>query len=187
MANLIVQGTEFEARGPYIRKLLAPLSHQSLKDGPAWNFAPGPRATKVIAVHDGQRGTHYREWSFPTVVKDLRSSYFEMWREAKRGRWYLHCAYLTLILVDRINFTKQDYFCLHCDPYESDDAAHAIYKQSPHVHIERAEAPLPKAHIPLTLGHKEYVLSSIENFNDIFKQAIQMIRHEILDARMELQ
>lgn len=187
MPNLTLEDAALISRRSSIRKLLAPLSHRSLQGGPACDFVNGLRAAKGIAVHDGQKGADFHEWSFPTIANDLRASYFEIWHDSKKGAWRLHCAYLTLVLIDKIKIAKQEYFCLHCDPYEPDDAAHAIYKQSPHVHIEKAEFPLPRAHIPLSLGHTKDVLSSVENFDAIFKLAIQMIRDEILDLRIKMQ
>jgi hypothetical protein len=171
---------ELGARGQYIRKLLQPLSNRP--DGPAWK----PRATSanyIIGTHDGSPpDSDHREWRFATYVPNLRGMYFELWRRVDDEYWCLDRAYLNIFQTDPATRGESRFLSLHCDPNESDDAPHASYKKGPHLHVQAADDPFPHAHIALTGGHLDIVLSSVDSLSEAIAWAILMLKEEVLDA-----
>lgn len=97
-------------------------------------------------------------------------------------QWYLDRAYLTIFRTDPTTRAEVEFLCLHCDPNESDNADHGIYKQGPHLHIRAAEDPIPHAHIALNRGHLEDVLTSAHNLSEAMELGVLMIKEEVLDT-----
>jgi hypothetical protein len=180
--RLTITMEELSTRGDRVRLLLVPLSGK--RDGPAWQ----PRATTTeywIAAHDGSPSrSDIRDWRFSTIVPEYKAQYFERWMRTNTGvaeSWYLERAYLHIFQFNQRNGTESEFLCLHCDPNESDDAAHALYKQGPHLHIHAgASEPIPHAHIALHVGYLDQVLNSVDSLSEALENAIWMLRDEIL-------
>jgi len=172
--------SEIGQRGERVRKLLSTLS--STAGGPAWQPVAG-QGFYIIGAHDGSPpSSEFLQWRFATIAPGFRASYHERWTEQARRSFVLERAYLTIFKVDRADRTETEFVCLHCDPSEPDNAAHAIYKQGPHLHVMVAESPVPHAHIALNRGHLEAVLQSAASLSSALEQSLLMLRKEILDV-----
>ncbi len=171
------------SRGDEIRKLLQPIAKH--EDGPAWQPIASSREY-IIGTHDGSPSqSNYRDWRFSTYVPQIHASYFEFWKKTfvdKKEIWYLDRAYLHIYRINLLTRGEEEFLALHCDPNESQEAEHVLYKRGPHLHIKVAQKPIPHAHIALNLGHLKEVLGSVEALSKAMKMGVQMLREEILDA-----
>lgn len=139
----------------------------------------------VVAAHGGSVpvSTDHRTWRFPTVVEELFGGYYEAWLPAEReGVWRLDRAYLTLYLLQGGRRAPDtELLALHCDPYEPESSPHWRYKRGPHLHIERAEPPLPRSHFALNMAEGDAVLASIESLTEAVERAVVLLREEVLN------
>lgn len=181
MCVIQIGQSQLTSRGQKIRQLLRPLvRHPS---APAYKVVARARQY-VISAYDGSLSkSDYRELSFPTIVSNLRGRYHERWIQLDNKSWYMERAYLSIYWVERsIPMEKRKFLALHCDPNVSDEASHAIYKQGPHLHIQDAAFPIPRAHIALDRTHLNLVLNSINSLTKTLELAVLMIKEEVLDA-----
>jgi hypothetical protein len=81
---------------------------------------------------------------------------------------------------------ESEYILLHCDASEPDSSPHSKYKQSPHIHVEVAQQPIPKAHIALYNGRISEVLKSRAAFNSALVDSIGMLNSQILQAHPQI-
>ena len=178
----VIQISPFELgkRGQKIRHLLQPLSKQPV--GPAWKTI-SRSGQYIIGVHDGSPPqSDFTEWRFATLVHNLQGAYYEIWIRLSDESWYLRQAYLSMHRTDRTSASNTvKFIALHCDPNEPDEASHAIYKKGPHLHIQAADDPIPRAHIALCVGHLNDVLSSVDYLSEAMGLAVRMLREEVLD------
>jgi len=126
------------------------------------------------------------EIRFRTKVSYIYATYFERWLRFYQGaeeRWYLERSYLHFYQVDRSNRTAPEYLLLHCDPNETRE--HALYKQSPHLHIKTAPEPWPHAHIALNVGYLEPMLKDASSLTAAFGAAVLMLKEQLLDLMEE--
>ncbi|MCW3089815.1 MAG: hypothetical protein JWP81_884 [Ferruginibacter sp.] len=79
-------------------------------------------------------------------------------------RYFLDKSYFHLYTYNN-DLKEFEYILLHCDTSEPNDTPHSIYKKSPHLHIEVAEHPIPKAHFALYNGRVAEVLRNIKAYN----------------------
>lgn len=177
--NTILLGIEdISRRGNEISKILRPLCR--IPYGPAYELRQGKAGRKIIATHEGAPlRSDYTDWRFATQSPGYWASYYEMWTsiDEQYDEFCLDRAYLTIYR------NQEEFICLHCDPNEddNDDQKMVEYKRCPHLHIKRAEEPIPKAHIAISIGNIEEVLANADNITDILKCGIQMIKIEIMD------
>ncbi len=165
-----------------IPNLLKPLTKRTIR--PACRFYSGMAGSgiKIIGAHQGDSpDRNYRDWRFSTFVSEYRCMYYELWKSDNGRDFYLVNMYLSLFRIDRINHSEIELLALHCDPEEPDDNRHAKYKKGPHIHIKAAESPIPDAHIALTCGYLENILSSFNSLTKAMGWAIVMLKEQILD------
>ena len=173
-----VSERELANRWHTIQRMLRPIS--PIHTGPACDREI-TTSYVIWGVHDGARARRgYREWRFSTRVHGYVANYFEYWVRLNRNRWYLHRAYLTIFAIDQVE-GETEYLCLHCDPNEPPGTSHAAYKQGPHLHIKKANHPIPHAHLALNKGHLENVLESVSSLTKAMEDGITMIRTQVLD------
>ena len=135
----------------------------------------------IFGISDGhQNGSDYTAWRFQTLSVNLKANYHEVWASSGKDRYYLVRSYFHLYRFD--GEQEKEYILLHCDASEPDDAPHSIYKQSPHLHIECAEHPVPKAHFALYNGRVGQVLKNIINFDAALNETILMFKSQVLEA-----
>jgi hypothetical protein len=160
-----------------LRDLFSPIS----KRGKHINIYPiSLGGSFIIGISDGKEtGSNFREWRFQTTNENIRGCYFEVWLKYEKENCFLERSYLHLYKTTEPE-NENEYVLLHCDASEPDGTEHAIYKQSPHLHIEVAPYPLKKAHIALYNGRIGEVLKNIGSFNDALRESIQMINSQIL-------
>ncbi len=179
MPLVISNLSQLSARGREVSRLLREIARGSR--GPVWQARPTGREY-IIGVHTGSPAqSDYRSWRFPTFVDGIHAMYFELWRQDSATTFYLYRAYLSVFRRLRTTDTEQELFSLHCDPNEPDNAAHAVYKQGPHLHLGTSQVPGPHAHIALNRCHLPQVLASVEAFTRAFHLAIVMIKEEVLN------
>jgi hypothetical protein len=181
MPYVELKAEDIPSRGEKVRELLSPLSNKL--GGPAWQLR-GLRRSFIIGVHDGSpTQSDYRDWRFATFVPNYRGMYFELWDTVDDRTWFLDRAYLNI--YQTVVHTQQEieYLCLHCDPNESDEAAHAVYKKGPHLHIKGGTPqPIPHSHIALQQkDHLTIVLDSCDSLMGAMSWGVNMIKEEILD------
>ena len=161
-----------------VLRLLKPLRGQQIV---ACDFDPSALGGgRVLGAHDGpsSRGGNHRSWYFQTSVKIIRAQYFEVWREVGAGpRFELSQAYLHLFRFESASEKPYEVLALHADP--SDDHR---YRKGPHIHVMRAEQPLPHCHIPLNLERLDEVTSSMTSLHKALKTAITLVADEVLGA-----
>jgi hypothetical protein len=128
------------------------------------------------------RSHNIDDYNFRTHSPKLKASYYEIWNPLNKGNYYLSKAYFHLYRIDNEYLEKRndgEYVLLHCDPNDNDE--HGNYKRSPHIHIENANYPINKAHIALNLSDIEEILESRLKLNKALKNAILMLKKQIVD------
>jgi hypothetical protein len=142
---------------------------------------PSSGGNLIFGISDGiESGVNFRDWRFKTVSDDIVANYHEVWNTQSKGKYFLVRSYLHLYLFKKEELSETEYILWHCDASEPDHTPHAIYKQSPHIHIEIAQHPIPKAHIALYNGRVSNTLRDIETFNVALKESLIMIDSQIL-------
>jgi hypothetical protein len=145
----------------------------------ACEFARGiPGPNKILVAHDGAIDHDEPERSrvrFRASV--VECAYLEIWVPASSTfeTWRLQEARLTLFLKNRLTHTSDEVLCIHCEP-----GADSIYKRGPHLHIKRAEHPLPKCHFHLFLAEPSKVLRSVAAFSDALRRVAELVRDEVV-------
>jgi len=169
----------FRRRGRSVASLLKPLASNNrvnvdLADG-AWHGG------KALGAFDASKPrSDPREWLFRTFVSDIRCNYFELWKPTTAADSFtIDRAYLSVFRV--VAPAGKDYLlCLHCDPHDPSPNPLGRWKRGPHLHVEKAEDPLPKCHIPLNYGHLDQVLASMEALMTALGDAINLIARDVL-------
>lgn len=137
----------------------------------------------IFGISDGREtGQNFREWRFQTISESIKASYHEIWFNHGKGKYFLDRSYFHLYTLKHEDITENEYLLLHCDASEPDNTPHAKYKQSPHIHVEVAQQPIPRAHIALYNGRLTEVLRSRTSFNAALSESIQMLNSQILQA-----
>jgi hypothetical protein len=168
-----------------LRKVLEPLTN--IKGGPACRQSKGSnRREFIIGAYDGsQPAGGYTSWRFGTVAAKYQAMYYEIWLQDRTqiDLWSLERAYLHIYRIDPMKREdpETEYVLLHCDPNEPSSAAHGIYKQGPHLHVQAAPDPLRHAHVALNLGHLRDILTDAQSFTKAFKLSVTMLREEVLE------
>ena len=143
-----------------------------------------------VKDHSSQNTDQYTQRRFKTYVPSLFATYYERWYKTDQGEkelFYLERAYLHLYMMDKTLKQEKEFCLLHCDPNEADNAPHAKYKQSLHLHIECSDsswphcAIWPRAHIALNTGYLDCVLKDIDSLTKAIKEAVVMLKEEVLD------
>ncbi len=163
-----------------------------LRDGGevACGFVPGQGSKGIVyaAFDERKRGNEYTDWRFRAMPKsDIWYNYYEIWRplegrnECLLFRAYFH-VYLAIQSRELVPFA-----CLHCDPNETPldenderEVRTCSYKRGPHLHVLRADDPMPSSHFPLNLGHLTAVLGSAESITTAMKTSIDVIHYELV-------
>jgi len=185
--NIEIPSREIRSRATSIRRFLKPIVER-----PADLFVVPKSTTEefVVAAHGkgfNNTGT-FNSFRFRTVAPNFYAMYYERWKRTYVGEdeyYYLYQAYLHLYQVDRVK-GEIEFLLLHCDPNEPKTAAHAIYKQSLHLHIESASAAWPHdiwphAHIALNVAYLNHMLTNIQSLTQAMQVAIVMLREEVLE------
>ena len=140
----------------------------------------------IYSIADGfETGIDYSEWRFQTICENIKASYYEVWTNHGKGNYFLVRSYFHLYLLSTEDMKMSEYILLHCDASEPDSGKHAMYKQSPHIHIEVAPNPLPKAHFALYNGRIKEILKGINSFNQALKESIDMLNDQVLKLLSE--
>lgn len=141
----------------------------------------------IFGISDGrQAGKDFRSWRFQTVSQNITAGYFEIWTNFGKGKYFLERSYFHLYLLVEEELREAEYILLHCDASEPDNTPHGKYKQSPHIHIEVAEQPIPRAHIALYNGQLPEVLKSRASFNNALYDSIEMLNTQVLQAHPQI-
>jgi hypothetical protein len=190
--RILITPTEYWNRIEIIKKLLEPLAvDRSL-------FVSG-ESGYVLAARDrsSKPGARYDEMRFRTKANNLIAMYHERWLQGFKGReefFYLDRAYLHFYLIESSSVDEKEFVLLHCDPNEPDNAAHAKYKQSLHLHIECSDSSCyphchvwPHAHIALNTGYLDHVLKDVKSLTKAIEEAVCMLREEVLEPLSSLQ
>jgi hypothetical protein len=189
MANIVISSGDLSGRGKKMQKILTLIS--PLKSGPAYDTVPTNqpfKGSKVIGFFDGKSPSDlkYVDWRFKTTKTGIFAMYYERWVPADINRYdtyYLDRAYFHIYELEdnRHPDTLKEFVCLHCDPNESDQEAHAGYKRVPHIHIKAAKAPIPHSHLSLGIDFSKEILESADTLFSSFQSAITLINDEILN------
>ena len=180
--KVCLQMTELRKRDSDIVKVLSPLVERPE------SLYVIPRTVNreefvFVAVPKGTNAQgDYTDKKFRTVSPELYATYHERWfrfYEEKEEFWYLERAYLHFYQIDRPSRSSSEFLLLHCDPNETRE--HALYKQSPHLHIVTAPDPWPHAHIALNVGYLEPMLKDASSLTRTFGAMVVMIKEQILD------
>jgi len=144
--------------------------------------------TLVFGVSDNnENGSDFLNWRFKTKTENYSALYYERWIPYEADIYYLDRMYFHIYKTDISERRAVEYICLHCDANEPDDAQHARFKQSPHLHFSTAEQPLPHSHIALNNGNLNQIFSSLASLHQAIKQAVDMIYWQILIPIKDLQ
>ncbi len=185
--NIEVPSRDIASRIPSIRRLLKPLVERA---NDLFIIPKSSTEEFVVAVHGrGANGAgSFNNLRFRTIVPNFSAMYYERWKRTYVGKeecYYLYQAYLHIYQVNPTN-DEVEFLLLHCDPNEPANAAHAIYKQALHLHIEsgKAEWPhdiWPHAHIALNVPYLNIMLKDINALSKAIEIAVVMLRKEVLD------
>jgi hypothetical protein len=185
-ASVELEIRDLQERKRHIMHLLKPLSRA--KSGPACDQQLVGNTAIVLCAHEGgMLQSKFADWRFSTCKQNYWANYYELWTliDSKNEKYRLDKAYLTIYRRNKERYTgeEKELLCLHCDPYELDQVTNpsAVYKRSPHLHVEAADHPIPKAHFSLTIGNSPAVLASTQTLTQTLSLCIKMIRCEVLD------
>lgn len=146
-------------------------------------FNPSLGGSLIFSISDGkENGSNFKDWRFQTISESITAGYHEVWRNLGKEKYFLERSYFHLYMFDEEEQIESEYVLLHCDASEPNNTEHCEYKQSPHLHFEKAQYPIPKAHIALYNGRVHEVLSSLVAFNSALSDAIKMLETQILNA-----
>ncbi|NMF60361.1 hypothetical protein [Pseudanabaena yagii] len=188
--RILIDYKKLRNRHNVVKPLLKPLAlnYQRLDVSPI-----GRSSTEhIVAAKDNisKPNARYDEMRFRTIG-ELRAMYYERWYKISQNReelFYLDRAYLHFYMIEPSISEEKEFALLHCDPNEPDNAAHAKYKQSLHLHIECSDSSCyphchiwPHAHIALNTGYLNHVLKDIDSLTQAVKEAIYMLKEEVLD------
>ena len=187
--DLFGQGKKNPGRAKKMQKILRTI--YPLKSGPAYEMVSTSqpfKGSKVIGFFDGksQPGSNYVDWRFKTTKNNIFAMYHERWVPVDTDRYdsyYLDRAYFHIYKLEdnRYPDSLKEFVCLHCDPNESDQEAHAMYKRVPHIHIKAAKEPIPHSHISLGIDFSEQVLESADTLFSSYESAIFLVKDEIFN------
>lgn len=160
-----------------IRKMLRPLVLHS--SNPACKVQSQIGGIMLFGAYDGSyQGGSARDWRFMTSTSGIFANYHERWISISGASSFLCLTQAYLTLYQRVTPTDEnELLALHCDPEEPSNSA---YKRGPHLHFTIAGAPLKDAHIALTRGHLDEVLSCSDNLIEALTWCIVMIKDEVL-------
>jgi hypothetical protein len=181
MSVLQIPVAQIEMRSRKVSKLLLPLRPSKIPVG--CKTCPQPfRGCKVIAAHDGTKSVEsFGDWYFKTFAPDIVCQYYELWQPFRNdSKLHLFRAYLNLSLVNRSDYKFEKLLSIHCDPCEDNSNAIGRYKRGPHLHVQKAEYPIPECHFPLNFTELDRVLSSVDSVTEALANAIEIVRTEVL-------
>ena len=193
--RVLISYKALRSRHKVVKPLLRPLAlnYQTLAVSPV-----GRSSTEyIVAAKDNSSkpNARYDEMRFRTIGR-LRAMYHERWYKTSQNNteyFYLDRAYLHFYMVEASVVEEREIALLHCDPNEPDDAAHAKYKQSLHLHIECSDSSCyphchiwPHAHIALNAGYLCQVLKDIDSLTKAMEEAVLMLREEVLEPFSKL-
>ena len=189
MASVQINMSELNTRIRSIRELLLPLRQSGVTV--ACQICKHPyNGCKVIAAHDGIESHHrmkiksvenFRDWHFQTFASNVMAQYFELWKPFDGdSKLMLYRAYLNVVVVNRETRNFDKLVSVHCDPCEVGETRQVLYKQGPHLHVQKAGSPIPKCHFPLNLGNLNKVLASVDNITNALKDAVTVVCDEVL-------
>ena len=162
----VVRGVAADPRGLQIRPQKHPLG-------------------QIIAVSDSFRSdAPPTDRLFRTTSELLYGQYYEIWQPDGQGRTYhLYENYFHLYSLPT-KTERDQLFCLHTEPEEPFQPMVHRVKSTPHIHVNVREdrlAPVSKAHLPVCYSTTEAVLKSLQVFDKTFTEALEVIRHEVVD------
>ena len=181
MSRITLAFEDLAPRARQITEMLSPLKTvRPLHCG----FFPAPvGGGKALVAHDGfpLKDSH-REYPFRLANSAIDCKYFELWTPCDNtGRtWNLVQAYFTVLLPNRQARRLEELLCVHCDPQDESDEPTCWYKRSPHLHVEKAEHPLPKCHFPLCCTSLRTVSDSLHSLTSALHEAVKAVQDEVV-------
>jgi len=187
VTSIEININQLHNRVNFVRDLLTPLREQNLPVACCISRHQF-RSCKVIAAHDGlPNNINFSEMYFKTFAADISGQYYELWKPIdQQEKLRLDRAYLNIFIVNRNTHKYDKLIAIHCDPYEENNELSCLYKRGPHLHVQKAEHPIPKCHFPLNLTDLDNVLSSINNITEALKNAIKIVQDEVLKRYQNL-
>lgn len=175
VANLV------PGRCSQVQSLLRPLRPRRNPVPCTFLISGSPTVKVIAAATPNQRHVAVGDLWFPSYVRKIHFRYHEAWRPLyTKEQWELTHVHLHLAYQE----VGADLFVpilgLHCHPKSQEREPLNSYRVGPHLHIEKAEQPLPNCHFPLNLGHLGQVLESVDSLTDALKTAIGVICEEVV-------
>ncbi|MCK5023571.1 MAG: hypothetical protein KAS04_05335 [Candidatus Aenigmarchaeota archaeon] len=185
MASIEIEADKLHERAHTVQNMLTPLRpvQKSRRILVACKLCKKQyRGCKVVAAHEGiKNGESFDKWYFRTFATDIWSQYSEFWKPINGQRkYFLNRAYLNILITNRETHKFDKLVSIHCDPYDKGNEPLCTYKRGPHLHVQKAEHPIPKCHFPLNLTELNKILSSIEKITTALEDAIKIICNEVL-------
>lgn len=178
MFKILLDEKSLIKRGPKLSAILKPLRDNS-------NPIPWKRLSKteseiIFSVQEKEIISNYRDWRINTFHKNFKANYFERWIGDNGNKWCLERCYLNIYHLNKSKGEETEYICLHADPLEN-KYEHLEFKQAFHLHIIKADQPIPHSH--LAFGHQflNEIYRSEDTFFFHFKKNLQLIVKEILE------
>lgn len=156
--------------------------------------------------------TNNSGWQLNTTLANYVAGYFEEWKKTGSGKgenevWELDKAYFSLYKLNSYKQSLDEIIFLHCwESFKPDEAERGKnrkgydkqviqekYQRSIHLHLKFLNLYdnniehkcLNKSHLAITLGRDTYEFNSIDNMDKAMKQAIKMVKEEVLDILSE--
>lgn len=163
------------------RKLIRMLSPLA-RPGFSIDFLQLGQRVVIVAKAGPQVSSNYAEWSFPTMVPNIRASYFESWVQFGPGDDILRIerAYFHLYALRGPAANSEQFLALHCEPGTQNASTLSEDAMATHVHVSLAKYPLNRAHFCLEIGRLTAISESLRTLSASFERGLELIRREIL-------
>jgi len=175
---------QYKKRRLKILNLLSNISKRELIEVTQQN----ERGALIISVTD--KDTRIPKFRFKTINQSYLADYKETWVKQSPAKFYLKEINLSIYNIEDEylrTHSKDEFVLLHTEPNykptetENISPSRVIYKKSPHIHIECATKPIPKAHIALNIDNYQTVTASLDALDEAIIRAVKLIKDEILD------
>ena len=149
-----------------------------VSDAPLYVERKSTSSEFALTARSGEKLTSdMRRWSFPSSVDSIICKYGERWRPTSPNaqEFRLQTVYFQLLEHHGRDEEPKEIVAFHWHAVDGGGG----YAGLPHLHVEAADNPLPRAHFGVTLT-VEAQQNTVEYLDRLLDEAIAMVEAEVL-------